>query len=250
VIHYTWACPLIDELVARSTWAGEATWRVRTYLWTATLPQSTLVDVCDPTDKTTNYLLSRSTATGFIVGVAGVRSGEGRLRALAYTTLGKLMWTVFSTPLSISIASAALMLRTCRLDHLSVCLYPESVLWQNGWLNPDAVWGGEWGRAWYGCIRFWRWSSKGKEQFWGEFGASHCNRWGLCDTLFSNYFEDLFSIWYYISMVLWYNGHQRPLDVWCADALSKAILWPRDATRQLPNPQLLVRRHYRTKHIT
>jgi len=26
----------------------------------------------------------------------------------------------------------------------------------------------------------------------GEFGASHCNPWGLCDALFSNYFEDLF----------------------------------------------------------
>jgi len=25
----------------------------------------------------------------------------------------------------------------------------------------------------------------------GEFGASHCNQWGLCDALFSNYFEDL-----------------------------------------------------------
>jgi len=33
--------------------------------------------------------------------------------------------------------------------------------------------------------------SKGKGQFWGEFGASHCNEWGLCDALFSNYFEDL-----------------------------------------------------------
>jgi len=26
---------------------------------------------------------------------------------------------------------------------------------------------------------------------WGEFGASHCNQWDLCDALFSNYFEDL-----------------------------------------------------------
>jgi len=24
------------------------------------------------------------------------------------------------------------------------------------------------------------WSSKGKGQFWGKFGASHCNQWGLC----------------------------------------------------------------------
>ena len=33
--------------------------------------------------------------------------------------------------------------------------------------------------------------SKGKGQFWGEFGAFRCNQWGLCDALFSNYFEDL-----------------------------------------------------------
>jgi len=33
---------------------------------------------------------------------------------------------------------------------------------------------------------------KGKGQFWGEFGASLCNQWGICDALFSNYFEDLF----------------------------------------------------------
>jgi len=29
----------------------------------------------------------------------------------------------------------------------SVCLGPESVLWQNGWMDPDAVWGGECGRS-------------------------------------------------------------------------------------------------------
>ena len=27
--------------------------------------------------------------------------------------------------------------------------------------------------------------------FGGEYGVSHCNHWGLCDALFSNYFEDL-----------------------------------------------------------
>jgi len=30
--------------------------------------------------------------------------------------------------------------------------------------------------------------------FRGEFGASHCNQWGISDALFSNYFEDLFKI--------------------------------------------------------
>jgi len=32
---------------------------------------------------------------------------------------------------------------------------------------------------------------EGKGSFGGEFGASHCNQWGLCDALFSNYFGDL-----------------------------------------------------------
>jgi len=34
-----------------------------------------------------------------------------------------------------------------------------------------------------------RW--RGMGSFGGEFGASHCNQWGMCDALFSNYFEDL-----------------------------------------------------------
>jgi len=44
--------------------------------------------------------------------------------------------SVISASLSISIASEGLMVRACRLAHLSVCLSvcvcPESVLWQNG----------------------------------------------------------------------------------------------------------------------
>jgi len=32
---------------------------------------------------------------------------------------------------------------------------------------------------------------RGRGSFGGEFEASHCNQWGLCDALFSNYFEDL-----------------------------------------------------------
>jgi len=32
---------------------------------------------------------------------------------------------------------------------------------------------------------------RGRGSFGDEFGASHCNQWGLCDALFSNYFEDL-----------------------------------------------------------
>ena len=32
---------------------------------------------------------------------------------------------------------------------------------------------------------------RGRASLGGEFGASHCNQWGLCDALFSNYSEDL-----------------------------------------------------------
>ena len=35
-----------------------------------------------------------------------------------------------------------------------LCVCPQSVLWQNGRLDPDAVWGGEWGRSRDGCIRW------------------------------------------------------------------------------------------------
>jgi len=50
------------------------------------------------------------------------------------------------------------MLQTCRLAHLLVCVSvgrsvcPESVLWQNGWLAPNAVWDGKWGRPRHSCI--------------------------------------------------------------------------------------------------
>jgi len=29
---------------------------------------------------------------------------------------------------------------------------PESVLWQNGWLDLDAIWDGEWGRSMVGVL--------------------------------------------------------------------------------------------------
>ena len=67
-------------------------------------------------------------------------------------------------------------------DGRSVCVSacPESVLWQNGWVDPDAVSGAEWCRSRDGCIRWGWFSSKGKRQFWGEVGASHCDQRGHC----------------------------------------------------------------------
>ena len=51
-----------------------------------------------------------------------------------------LLLLIISASLSISIASGALMLRTCCLAYLSVCVsvFLESVLWQNVGLDPDA----------------------------------------------------------------------------------------------------------------
>jgi len=46
---------------------------------------------------------------------------------------------------SFTIKRKRIMESSRRLSHLSVCL--ESVLWQNGWFDPDAVWDGEWGRS-------------------------------------------------------------------------------------------------------
>jgi len=61
------------------------------------------------------------------------------------------------------------MLRNIRLDRLSVgrSVGLQSVLWQNGWLDPDAVWDGEWGRSRDECNRSGWLSSMGKGQFLG-----------------------------------------------------------------------------------
>jgi len=83
------------------------------------------------------------------------------------------------------------MVQNIRVPYLSV---RKSVLWQNGWLDPDAVWGGERGPSRDGCISLLDWGGdrrRGRGSFGGEFGASYCNEWDLCKALFSNYFENL-----------------------------------------------------------
>ena len=76
---------------------------------------------------------------------------------------------IISASLSINIASVT-DLSPSPLACLSVWLPvgQESVLWQNGWLDPDAVWDGEWGESRDGCIRWGWWSTKGK----GSFGVN------------------------------------------------------------------------------
>jgi len=90
------------------------------------------------------------------------------------------------------------MEQTCRLSHLSsVCrsVCPENILWQNGWLDPGAVWDGECGRSRDGCIRWEWWSSKGKRQFGGKFGESHCNQWELCCVVVWSAWTDRAVVW-------------------------------------------------------
>jgi len=74
--------------------------------------------------------------------------------------------------------SEALMGQNFRLCHLSVLTCEQ---WRHGWMDPDAVWGGEWSRARKGCIRFWWWSSKGKGQFGGEYNAEMAY-WSIIDS--------------------------------------------------------------------
>jgi len=75
----------------------------------------------------------------------------------------------------------------------SVC--PEDVLWQNGWLDLDVVWGSELGRSRDGCMG-WR-LSKGKSSFGvnvgycmtnGTLWSNYSPPWGVAKWLFSNYF--------------------------------------------------------------
>jgi len=57
-----------------------------------------------------------------------------------------------------------MLVQACRLSiDRTVC--PVGEWWKNGWLDLDAVWGGEWGWSRDGCIRWRLPSSKG--QFWG-----------------------------------------------------------------------------------
>jgi len=61
----------------------------------------------------------------------------------------------------------------------SVC--PEGALWQNGWLDLDAIWSGEWGRSKNGLSILDGSGDRrrGRGSFVGKCGASHCNQSGL-----------------------------------------------------------------------
>jgi len=93
------------------------------------------------------------------------------------------------------------MLGTCRLDHLCVCVRKVYCGKTANWIR----------------LPFWVVSGiglgmgvldgvvivEGEGAVLGEFGASHCNQWGLCDALFSNYFEDLLFKRFPLCRVCW-----------------------------------------------
>jgi len=70
------------------------------------------------------------------------------------------------------------MLLNIRPSHLSVRTCEQ---WQNGWLDPDAVWDGEWGGPRHSCVRWKSTCLKGKGQFLAWFLAF----FGICAAFLS-----------------------------------------------------------------
>jgi len=90
-----------------------------------------------------------------------------------------MSFVVISASLSISIASVSGSCYGTFAWTISVC--QQSLLWKNGWVDPDAVWGGEWGRSRNARVLDGVVIVERKGSFVSEFGASHCNQWRLCN---------------------------------------------------------------------
>ena len=73
--------------------------------------------------------------------------------------------------------SVGLCVCVCR-SVLSVC--PESVLWQNSWLDPDAVGMLSGVGQGMGVLHEVGDHQRGRGSFGDEFGVSHCNQLGIC----------------------------------------------------------------------
>ena len=101
--------------------------------------------------------------------------------------------------------------------HVIHLLVRKCEQWQHGWLDPDAIWGGEWGRARYGCVRFWWRSSKGK----GSLGWIQCrngiliNDRLLCEKLTIFPYADYIVEFFERLAFLWYSQVQDRSGGWC-----------------------------------
>jgi len=69
-------------------------------------------------------------------------------------------------------------------------------------LDPDAVWGGEWGRSRMGVLDGGGDRRRGRDSFGGEFWASHCNQWGHRRALPRLLWEDLLLLLLLLGLVV------------------------------------------------
>ena len=132
------------------------------------------------------------------------------------------------------------------LDHVSVIqsvcqsVSPQSVLWQNDWLHPDAIWGDKWGwlRDW--CIR-WGWLlSKGRETFGVKLRHPIVTSGTFAMWLFSNYFEELLIIWRWTKLQWYKQDHfckTKMKTTSCKSKTKTARNHPRSTSRPRPRPK-------------
>jgi len=155
-------------------------------------------------------------ATQFIVAAAN-QTGQHHLRCSGWSQprqTGSLHSTITATQFrwnKVSWDELRWLWYECFL-RLSV-LCPESVLWQNSWMDLDAILGGEWSRSSDRCIRWRSWGGDHQREmgsFGGEFGASHCNQWGLCSVAVREQcalpkllWEDLLLLMEAVALSLW-----------------------------------------------
>ena len=107
--------------------------------------------------------------------------------------LVSLSYVIFLAAL-LTIKRKQLMELSCHLSRLSVGLSvcTESVLWQNGWLDPDAVWNGEWVQSKDGCNRWGGDRRRGRDSFGVNLERPTVTNGDFETWLFPNYFgQDL-----------------------------------------------------------
>jgi len=62
------------------------------------------------------------------------------------------------------------------IPSVGLLIGPESILWQNGCFDLDAIWGDEWSWLTDGVLDGGGDRPRGRGTFWGKCGASHCKQ--------------------------------------------------------------------------